>query len=1363
MAIQRNDNFQIAAPKPIDSRYGTYSSIAEARSAVSIFFRYQGLTVGIIESGSVVEYWWQDGTDDNQLVVKTTSSSGSTLTNIEDGSGNDLTIGKNSGAGSTTLTVASSDANADAVIVPKGTGTLKAGGSHTANIGENDDLITFEYAENNYGFDKSNLTFSNVDESITGAWTFAGNVTFQGDLIVTGTTIEVDSQISTADAVIDLNDGEAGSGVTLGYSGLLVDRGTADDFWFGFDETRDFLTAGTVSALADVSTLTKRVALMADNPLNDQIARWDSVNNRIKFENVSSVIDVNYDEDPLIPISSETGFTYTSNLKYESDVLFTPAATVSNVNISGSSISTLSGDMDITATSGTINILSGLDIASNSISNTGNTLVLNGSNGSIVANSADIGNIDILGNGITTSSGDITLSSSSGTVILSGDTVNIGSISYPLSLGTAGQVLTVVGSALQFSDLPSNEQFSFLDEDSSGNVFNTASGNGYFQYADLRLVSGNIASQNATMSIGATDNTSGIVIGEQITLTSQGSSKVVIDGISMPKVDGSANQVLVTDGNGVLSFADQASPLSAGTHIDITSDVISVTTGTSANQILQLDANALVPSSVINGPSVTVSTGDLITIQDLSDSNNLKTVTVQGILDLVPAGSSSVGFPGALNSADGAGGWVDTGIVAAASTIIIGAESINESLITSWNQAFSWGDHAGAGYLFDAPADGNNYVRNNNSWVQSASLNNIEDGPGNTLLIGSNQEVGDISISARGNDTIVDVNIIAKSALGTVKIGDDAGVSRLNLTSSQVISDDAFLNLGADGSAYFRIRSSRVEPGNASVMLGDNTTGWAEATITDIHMGADASTGTTRTIDAVGTEANIDINLTPKGSGNVIIPPPSSSTTLASGDLLMVFDIDDSNNPKQVTAQSIADLVFSSGQSLFPNGTISEPSVAFSNLSGSGLYTNGSSLFDIVYQGSARLRFDSGGTDLRNNLNNASNQQIFSSGGVPGAGFQPPSTSVTAAADDKVFIFDTSDVDNPKQVTAQSIADLASVSTSGSGTDSLVLGPDATAAGDNSVSLGHNASASGNQGVAIGFGATANIEDVIAIGDGAGDTGGTVSNRSISIGNGANGLSNNVGFDAIAIGTATQSVGNASIAFGDNADALSNNSIGIGEAVESNGVGSISIGTRVTASAQGAINMGYHTSAQDNAVSDSFKLMWDGNVGFWTGLTIGTAVTSNNDPDTNLTDAVDGVIAYDSTDHEFRSYENGSWAKLVRSKSHIWAEENGSFNPSTNSGFQFSFGNGATSTNGMTIGYDATGITLTLSSSTSTTGTVELYKNSVATGHTISLTAQTSNTVDITESIAKGDRISFRTTSGSGGGQIVVGLVIEST
>lgn len=81
MAQQINDNFEPRTPKPLDRRYSLFSgglsipfsSIASANAVNSRFYRYIGMTV-LIDSGSGrQEYWYRDGIEDTDLILKSSS------------------------------------------------------------------------------------------------------------------------------------------------------------------------------------------------------------------------------------------------------------------------------------------------------------------------------------------------------------------------------------------------------------------------------------------------------------------------------------------------------------------------------------------------------------------------------------------------------------------------------------------------------------------------------------------------------------------------------------------------------------------------------------------------------------------------------------------------------------------------------------------------------------------------------------------------------------------------------------------------------------------------------------------------------------------------------------------------------------------------------------------------------------------------------------------------------------------------------------------------------------------------------------------------------------------------------------------
>lgn len=76
--IQVSSSIITGTSKPIDAKYGPFNSVSEAETEITSILRYQGLTVGIIVGGSIVDYWWKDGTANGELIEKTTGSSGPT-------------------------------------------------------------------------------------------------------------------------------------------------------------------------------------------------------------------------------------------------------------------------------------------------------------------------------------------------------------------------------------------------------------------------------------------------------------------------------------------------------------------------------------------------------------------------------------------------------------------------------------------------------------------------------------------------------------------------------------------------------------------------------------------------------------------------------------------------------------------------------------------------------------------------------------------------------------------------------------------------------------------------------------------------------------------------------------------------------------------------------------------------------------------------------------------------------------------------------------------------------------------------------------------------------------------------------------
>ena len=55
----------------VDARYGPWNTRNDALTSFATVLRKEGLTLGIVESGKVVEYWYRDGVENTNLVLKT--------------------------------------------------------------------------------------------------------------------------------------------------------------------------------------------------------------------------------------------------------------------------------------------------------------------------------------------------------------------------------------------------------------------------------------------------------------------------------------------------------------------------------------------------------------------------------------------------------------------------------------------------------------------------------------------------------------------------------------------------------------------------------------------------------------------------------------------------------------------------------------------------------------------------------------------------------------------------------------------------------------------------------------------------------------------------------------------------------------------------------------------------------------------------------------------------------------------------------------------------------------------------------------------------------------------------------------------
>jgi hypothetical protein len=78
--IQLSAGIVVGSNTAVDAKYGPYADVATAKSEIGSTLRYKGLTVGILVSGAVVEYWWKDGITDTDLISKGGATAWGTIT-----------------------------------------------------------------------------------------------------------------------------------------------------------------------------------------------------------------------------------------------------------------------------------------------------------------------------------------------------------------------------------------------------------------------------------------------------------------------------------------------------------------------------------------------------------------------------------------------------------------------------------------------------------------------------------------------------------------------------------------------------------------------------------------------------------------------------------------------------------------------------------------------------------------------------------------------------------------------------------------------------------------------------------------------------------------------------------------------------------------------------------------------------------------------------------------------------------------------------------------------------------------------------------------------------------------------------------
>jgi hypothetical protein len=152
------------------------------------------------------------------------------------------------------------DVNQGMRIATSGSGTTileSAAGTTIKTTGQNADVLIQSGGQGSLTrlTSATQVTLTAPTVAAVGNATVSGNLTVAGNFSVSGTTTTVDTtNLSVKDNVITLNKGENGSGVSLRYSGLDVDRGDLARQRIVWDETAGKWKIGETNSEVNIAT-----------------------------------------------------------------------------------------------------------------------------------------------------------------------------------------------------------------------------------------------------------------------------------------------------------------------------------------------------------------------------------------------------------------------------------------------------------------------------------------------------------------------------------------------------------------------------------------------------------------------------------------------------------------------------------------------------------------------------------------------------------------------------------------------------------------------------------------------------------------------------------------------------------------------------------------------------------------------------------------------------------------------------------------------------------------------------------------------------------------------------------------------------
>ncbi len=528
------------------------------------------------------------------------------------------------------------------------TGVIAANTLATANIADNSVDAT-KIASN------SILTRHIDDDQVTGDQladniTIAGNLTITGNLTTNGSSVTNSSSNTTIeDAIIELGTGTSGAPATD--AGIVIERGSSDNVFIGWDESADKVTVGTGSFTgASTGNLTITAAPFVSGaltasgisyPTSDgsagQYLKTDG-SGALSFDSVTTQVD-NYTatgngsttafDTGINPHNEVNTWIFIDGVYQQKSQYSYSGSTVtfSTAPENGALIDVVTGTTGGMASSDTV-----LGIYEATTTNT--AAYTTGISASNENNTwVFVGGVYQPKDSYTFSGGTLTFDANTPTgqklSVVATKALTAGSVETSSLGANAVTSAKIASNAILSRHIANN---SIVGADISATTGITAA---TFTGALTGNVTGNVAG-NLTGTILTAAQTNITSVGTLSALTVSG--QLTAGGIAYPTSDGSADQVLKTDGSGALSFGTVS-----GTTLNNNTNNY-VMTGTGSSNTLNGEANLTFDSSLVitKSEGAANSLNDQISLEHTSGTTGYHIKTIRAAANDNPDGIAFV-------------------------------------------------------------------------------------------------------------------------------------------------------------------------------------------------------------------------------------------------------------------------------------------------------------------------------------------------------------------------------------------------------------------------------------------------------------------------------------------------------------------------------------------------------------------------------------------------------------------------------------------------------------------------------------------------------------------------------------------------